>query len=74
LLFVRFFEKARESDEAENFVFVQLSGHKPGAYNVKHTEYSRNGKIDFGWKLISLEMKKSSIYIFIYYERIISII
>jgi hypothetical protein len=36
---------ARKIEEAANFVFVQLTGQKPGIYDKCHPDYARQVKI-----------------------------
>jgi hypothetical protein len=37
---------ARKTDEAANFVLVQLIEQEPGIYNKRYPDYARRGKVD----------------------------
>jgi hypothetical protein len=49
---------ARNTDEAANFVFVQLTEQKTGIYDKCHADYARWNKIYLVWEGISHEMKE----------------
>jgi hypothetical protein len=50
---------ARNIDEADNFVFVQLTEQEPGMYDRCHADYVRKDTIDLAWERISHETKES---------------
>jgi hypothetical protein len=62
-----FVKRARNVDEAANFVFVQLIEQQPGIYDKRHPDYARQDKVDLSWERIPHGTKQSESWL-IFFE------